>query len=92
MKTTQDFIDYCHANLPVVIESANNNTDCLGFGILMGNYSINTMDIRNGEEIAAETFYFEWDEIEHKYGIMMAVSQYDDLIIFTDQYNGEYDV
>ena len=86
MKTLKDFENYFHANIFNVIKEANENTDCRGYGILLPHYSINTSAIR-GEELD-----WLWSELEEGHGISMQVSQYDDLVIFTDQYEGEFDI
>jgi len=80
MKIIEDFKKFMEDNMKHAIEEANSNIDCPGFAILMPNYSVNTRDFR-GEELD-----WLWDELQQEYGVALEVSDFDDLVVYTDQY------
>jgi hypothetical protein len=72
-------------NLALLVLSANENTDCKGFVIIFGNYSIN---VPNDDKVE---FWELLDEIEeeNEFGVTFHVDDYDDLCLTTDQFVDE---
>lgn len=89
MKTLDQFETFLRDNIQATINEANNNSDCPGYGILMPNYSINTMDIRNESIEDSYELCFIMDEIEQEFNVSISVSDYDDLVIMTEKYESD---
>ena len=66
-----------------LINDANNNQDCKGYCIVFGNYSINVP----GED--QEDFWNELEEIQDQYNVYFSVSDYNDLVMETEEYECE---
>jgi hypothetical protein len=75
-------------NIRQTKKEANKNSDSPGYGILLPHYSINTSGWTDEEY---EKLDWYWQLIETRYNVTLAVSQYDDLVIFTCKYSGDYE-
>jgi hypothetical protein len=66
-----------------LIKDANNNLDCPGYAIVFGNFSINIPPVDQ------EDFWEELEEIQQKHNVWFEVSDYNDLVMTTEEYNSE---
>ena len=85
MKTLDQLETFLRDNIQAIIKEANNNTDCPGYGILMPNYSINTMDMLEQEDLDGINDLL--NEFEQELNVTISVSDYDDLVIMTEKYS-----
>ena len=75
-------------NIDYLIESANNNSDCKGYGIICSALNIpNDINPDTEENIFWEDM--EEIEMEGEKFVSFAVSDYNDLVIYTSEYNEE---
>lgn len=69
--------------MPDLINAANDNADCKGYGIIFGNYSIN-IPFEDQEE-----FFEELEDIQQEHNVYFSVSDYNDLVMETEEYESE---
>jgi len=70
-------------NIEKIIERANENQDIKGYDIVFGNYSINVSPDKRDD------FWNDLDDIQQDYNVSFSVTDYDDLAIYTSEYEGD---
>ncbi len=84
MKTnTKNILSDIKTNISALITDANNNSDCKGFTIVFGNYSIN---IPPEDQ---EDFWYDLEEIQDNSNVYFLVNDYNDLCLTTEEYQDE---
>jgi len=70
-------------NIQKIIERANENQDIKGYDIVLSGYSVKVSPDKRDD------FWNDLEKIEQKYSVAFSVTDYDDLAIYTSEYEGE---
>lgn len=82
-RNTINILKDIKSQIQELINDANNNMDCKGYTIVFGNYSINIPPVDQ------EEFWEELEEIQQEYNVWFEVSDYNDLVMTTEEYENE---